>query len=170
MAPKAQLHSLITKENKMNTLLKKSSSLLLASIALTVLATAGCASKMGMDHGMGMKQGGSVSLSGSSEVPPVSTAAKGSGTIMVASDKSVSGSVTTSGVDGKAAHIHEGAAGANGPVIVPLAKTADNTWSVPSGAKLTDAQYASYMAGNLYVNVHSAAYAGGEIRGQLAGK
>lgn len=155
----------------MNALLNKPRAFLLASIALTALTTAGCASKMGMGHDMGMmRHGGSVTLSGSSEVPPVSTAAKGSGTIMVASDKSVSGSVTTSGIDGKAAHIHEGAAGANGPVIVPLTKTADNTWSVPSGAKLTDAQYASYMAGNLYVNVHTAAHAGGEIRGQLAGK
>jgi hypothetical protein len=65
------------------------------------------------------------------------------------------------------AHIHEAAMGKNGPIIVPLTKTDDNTWSVPPGAKLTDAQYASYMAGNLYVNVHSEANPGGEIRGQL---
>ena len=64
------------------------------------------------------------------------------------------------------AHIHEGAAGANGPVIVPLTKDGD-TYKVPAGAKLTSAQLASFKAGNLYVNVHSAANPGGEIRGQL---
>ena len=108
-----------------------------------------------------------VTLSGSQEVPPVTTSASGSGTILVGADKSVSGSVTTTGVAGSAAHIHVGAAGKNGPVIIPLTKTADNVWSVPAGAKLTDPQYESYKAGDLYVNVHSAANKGGEVRGQL---
>ena len=109
-----------------------------------------------------------VTLSGAQEVPPVSTSASGSGTITVNDDKSVSGSVKTSGVTGLAAHIHIAPAGRNGPVIVPLTKGSDgSTWSVPAGARLTDAQYDAYKAGNLYVNVHSAAYKGGEIRGQL---
>lgn len=108
-----------------------------------------------------------VTLSGNQEVPAVTTSASGSGTITIGDDKSVSGSVTTTGVAGIAAHIHVGAAGKNGPVIVPLTKTADNTWSVSPGAKLTDAQYESFKAGDLYVNVHSAANKGGEIRGQL---
>ena len=108
-----------------------------------------------------------VALSGSQEVPAVNTAASGTASIAVADDKSVSGAVTTTGVAGVAAHIHNGAAGKNGPVIIPLTKTSDNTWAVPAGAKLTDAQYDDYKAGNLYVNVHSAANKGGEIRGQL---
>jgi len=108
-----------------------------------------------------------VTLSGDQEVPPVTTSAKGSGTITVGADKSVSGSVTTSGVAGKAAHIHEGAPGANGPVIIPLQNSSGDTWSVPAGAKLTDAQYQSYEAGKLYINVHSAANKGGEVRGQI---
>lgn len=107
-----------------------------------------------------------VTLAGEQEVPPVKTAGKGDGTIIVGNDKTVSGSVTTSGIAGTAAHIHEGAAGINGPVIVPLTKAGD-TYSVPAGAKLTDAQFASFQAGNLYVNVHTAANPGGELRAQL---
>ena len=116
---------------------------------------------------MGTSGGTNVALNGAQEVPPVTTAATGSGVITVGADKSVSGSVTTTGVAGIAAHIHEAAAGKNGRVIVPLAKAGDNAWSVPAGAKLTDEQYASFKAGNLYINVHSAANKGGEIRGQL---
>lgn len=108
-----------------------------------------------------------VMLSGAQEVPPVTTSASGSGTITVGDDMSISGSVTTTGVAGTAAHIHMAAAGQNGSVIVPLTKSGDNGWAVPAGTKLTDAQFAAFKAGNLYVNVHSDANKGGEIRGQI---
>ena len=108
-----------------------------------------------------------VKLSGDQEVPPVKTSATGNGTLTVNDDKSVSGSVTTSGINGVAAHIHNGAPGKNGPVAVPLNKDGGNKWTVGPGAKLTDAQFADFKAGNLYVNVHSAAHKDGEIRGQL---
>ena len=108
-----------------------------------------------------------LKLSGDNEVPPVKTMASGSGMITVAADGSVSGSVKTTGVAGVAAHIHVGAAGKNGPVIVPLTKAADGEWAVPPGAKLSDEQMKSYKAGELYVNVHSDANKGGELRAQL---
>ena len=108
-----------------------------------------------------------VTLSGGEEVPPVMTSASGSGTIVINPDKSVSGSVTTSGIAAVAAHIHEAAAGMNGAVIVPMTKSGDNAWTVVPGAKLSDSQYDSYKAGKLYVNVHSAANKAGEIRGQI---
>lgn len=107
-----------------------------------------------------------VTLSGANEVPPVTTSANGGGTITIGDDGSVSGSVSTTGIAGTAAHIHNGAAGGNGPVIVPFTKEGD-TYTAPAGAKLTEAQMASFKAGDLYVNVHSAANPGGEIRGQL---
>lgn len=107
-----------------------------------------------------------VTLSGANESPPVTTSATGGGTITIGDDGSVSGSVTTTGIAGTAAHIHQGAAGTNGPVIVPFQKDGD-TYKAPAGAKLTEAQVASFKAGDLYFNVHSAANPGGEIRGQL---
>ena len=108
-----------------------------------------------------------VALSGVQEIPPVTTAAYGTGTITVGADKSVSGNVTISGMSVTVAHVHEAAAGKNGPIIIPLTKASDNVWTVPAGVKLTDAQYESYKAGNLYFNFHSAAHKGGEIRGQI---
>lgn len=108
-----------------------------------------------------------VTLSGNDEVPPVTTSASGKGSVKVAADKTVSGSVTTKGLTATAAHIHEGEMGKNGPVVIALTKSGDDKWVVPDGAKFSDAQYESYKAGKLYVNVHSAAHKDGEIRGQL---
>src|SRR5690348_12433615 len=88
-------------------------------------------------------------LAGAQEVPPVNSAGTGNGTITVGADKSVSGTVTTVGIAGTAAHIHEAASGKNGPVIIPLTKTGD-TYTVPAGTKLADAQFANFQAGNLY--------------------
>jgi hypothetical protein len=108
-----------------------------------------------------------LTLVGAEETPPVTTTASGSGTIKIADDKTVSGGVKTQGIDGIAAHIHVGAPGVAGPPIITLEKSADGVWSVPAGAKLTDEQYASFKAGNLYVNVHSQDHKPGEIRAQL---
>lgn len=71
---------------------------------------------------------------------------------------------------GTAAHIHQAAAGANGPVIVPFTKTGDNAFGAPADAKMNESQCAAYRQGNTYVNVHSAAHPGGEVRAQLKGK
>ena len=120
-----------------------------------------------MGAGTGMGADVKVHLTGAEETPPVTTSASGSGTITIGADKSVSGSVKTTGIDGTVAHIHVGAPGVAGPPIITLTKGADGTWSVPAGSKLTDDQFASFKAGNLYVNVHSAAHAPGEIRAQL---
>jgi CHRD domain-containing protein len=121
---------------------------------------AGCASTLSASKAM-------VTLSGSNEVPAVVTQATGDAWFTVDRDWTVNGKVTTNGIAATAAHIHEAKQGANGPVIVPLARSADNEWSVPPNTRLTEAQFKSYRAGSLYVNVHSTAFPGGEIRGQL---
>lgn len=108
-----------------------------------------------------------VRLTGDQEVPAVTSTATGVGTIAIKNDHSVSGSIKTTGIEGTVAHIHLAEPGKNGPPIITLTKSADNTWSVPEGAKLTDDQYKSFKEGNLYVNVHSAEHKGGEIRTQL---
>ena len=108
-----------------------------------------------------------MKLTGAEETPPVTTSASATGTITIAADKSVSGTIKTMGIDGTVAHIHVGAPSEAGPAIIALNKGADSVWSVPAGSKLTDEQYASFKAGNLYVNVHSAEHKPGEIRAQL---
>ena len=128
-----------------------------------IAATAGA-----MGHaGSVLAQEVTVTLSGNQEIPPVTTPATGTGMLTVGPDRSISGKVTISGMVATVAHIHEAAAGANGAIIVPLTKGADNEWVVPPGAKLTDAQFEAYRAGRLYFNIHSEAHRSGEIRGQI---
>ena len=107
-------------------------------------------------------------LSGAEEVPPVETAATGSGNITWNSEtKELSWTVDFSGLSGPAtaAHFHGPAdPGANaGPVI-----TFEDLESPAEGkVTLTDEQAADLAAGKWYVNVHTAAHPDGEIRGQV---
>jgi hypothetical protein len=114
-----------------------------AMIASAALMLAGCETmSSAWDSTKAVFTGDNVTMSGAQEVPPVTTQGSGSGTITVKDDKSVSGSIKITGFTATAAHIHTGAAGKNGPVIIPLTKSSDgSTFSVPAGAKLTDAQY-----------------------------
>jgi len=143
------------------------SKLKMAVTGLALLALASCATYQdNMPSWMPGSNAIGVKLSPADEVPPANSTGSGSGSIRVAEDGSVSGSVSTTGVQGTMAHIHQGAKGANGPVIVPLTKSGD-TYTVPAGAKLNASQLAALKAGGLYVNVHSDKYKGGEVRGQL---
>jgi hypothetical protein len=108
-------------------------------------------------------------LSGAKEVPANASTASGSASIGINPvDLQLCGGVATTGLAGTGSHIHEAAAGVSGPIIVPLSDAGGGTWTVPLGTRLTSGQFSSWMAGSLYVNVHSAAYPGGEIRGQLS--
>ena len=130
------------------------------AMVLAALSLVACSSMMPSGTSV------AVTLSGAEEVPPTYVSGTGKGSFMVAADGSISGSVTTQNVAGLVAHIHQGARGKNGPVIIPLVKNGD-TYSVPEGKKLTDAQMQAFKAGDLYVNVHTARHRGGEVRAQL---
>lgn len=136
-------------------------------IALAVTALTGCQTyRDNVPAWMPGSGAISVKLSGAEEVPPVSTPGSGSGSFRVAEDGTITGSVTTKDVQGTMAHIHRAPKGQNGPIIVPLDKNGD-TYSVPAGRKLTKEQLEDLKKGNLYVNVHTNANKGGEVRGQI---
>ena len=140
---------------------------LVAAMAVVAAVTVfGACTSMGQ---MGGSNTQTLTLTGASEVPPVTTSASGTANVTINPDRSVAVKVNVSGMTATASHIHEGAPGTNGPVIVPFTKTGDNTFASSEGAKLTESQYASYKAGNLYVNVHSAAHPIGEIRAPIKG-
>src|ERR1700687_3563274 len=108
-------------------------------------------------------------LKASNEVPPADS--KGTGSLTATYDtasKKLSWKGSTKGLSGPAtaAHFHAGEAGKNGGVVVPI--TGADKDSFEGSATLTDAQAADVQAGKWYVNVHTAANKGGEIRGQLA--
>jgi len=132
-------------------------------LGIAVLALAACSSMPSWMPGSGST---SVKLSGAEQVPPASTSGTGSGSFRIGDDGSISGSVTTTGFKGTMAHIHQAPKGQNGPVAVPLTKNGD-TYSVSEGRTLTQSQLQAFKAGNLYVNVHSDRYKGGEVRAQL---
>ena len=107
-------------------------------------------------------------LKAASEVPP--TDSKGTGSVTATYDtasKKLSWKGSISGLSGPAtaAHFHSGELGKNGGVAVPIAGADKGAFE--GSATLTDAQAEELMAGKWYVNVHTAANKGGEIRGQV---
>jgi hypothetical protein len=110
-----------------------------------------------------------VTLDGKAEVPPNTSAGKGTADLDYDSaSKKLSWKLTYSGLSGPAtaAHFHGPAeAGKNAGVAVPIPNAASSP--VEGSATLTDAQAADLMAGKYYINVHTAANPAGEIRGQV---
>ena len=110
----------------------------------------------------------SAALSGGNEVPANASPAVATGQVSVnPTTLALTGSVVSTGLQGTAAHIHEGAVGVAGPVVITLTGGTGGIWTVPAGTVLTSAQYASLQAGSYYFNVHSSTFPAGEIRGQL---
>jgi len=109
-----------------------------------------------------------ATLNGSSEVPPNPSGATANATLTVdTATLSMTASITTSGIAGTMAHIHEGAVGVSGPIIFPLTESYAGSGMWSTTVTITEAQLAILRAGNYYFNVHSAGYPAGEIRGQI---
>ena len=110
-----------------------------------------------------------VTLSGASEVPPVTTAGKGTADVdFDPATKKLSWKLTHSGLSGPAtaAHFHgPGEPGKNAGVAVAIPNAASSP--VEGNATLTDAQAADLASGKYYINIHTAANPAGEIRGQV---
>jgi hypothetical protein len=112
-----------------------------------------------------------VPLTGAEQVPPVSTAGKGTAHLTWdPSTRLVTWDITDSGLTGPVtmAHFHNGAAGKNGPVVIWLTKKGSSTTGPIMGkATLTAAQAKEFESGDWYINVHTKTYPAGEIRGQV---
>ena len=147
--------------------------------AAMVLALVACS-----DDTLGVATSFTADLVGSREVPPTTSTATGSASCSI-SGTTISCTVTFAGLTGNptASHIHLGNAGANGAVRVNLcgagtapACPAATSGTITSGAQsvLAGATFDQVVAAmrtyGAYVNIHTAANTGGEIRGPLFSK
>ncbi len=111
-----------------------------------------------------------ANLSSANEVPATESIAAGRAIMTLVTD-TLHYRVFVTDIDKiTMAHIHIGAPGVNGPIIVPLYNgvgTFDPATPISGTVTLTPTQVADLLAGNYYVNVHSLDFPGGEIRGQL---
>ncbi|MFZ0391997.1 MAG: CHRD domain-containing protein [Calditrichia bacterium] len=113
--------------------------------------------------------------SGDEEVPPVSGDGEVGGMFVLnETHDSLFYYIRVTGLTGplQAAHFHNAAAGTNGGVVKTLtgdfvSGQASGVWTSSDAEPLTAALVSELMAGNIYVNIHTAAHPGGEVRGQL---
>lgn len=107
-------------------------------------------------------------LSADQENPPTASTATGLGEFLV---NGAAGQLrylvrTTLSAPPTMAHIHNGAAGQNGPVIIDFSTAGVPFMTTFSGARAITST-TDLEAGRWYVNAHSATSPGGEIRGQI---
>ena len=113
----------------------------------------------------------SSKITGAQENPAVTSSATGTGSFVL-TDVGLAFTVTVEGLEFTSAHFHNAAVGVNGGVVRTITndfagKTASGVWRSTDTDPLTDALIADLLAGNIYVNIHTTANRGGEIRGQV---
>ena len=110
-----------------------------------------------------------ATLGGSDEAPPNSSGTMGEAAVTLNADGTLTYSVTTAGFETNflAAYVHEGTAGAAGPVLFGLLCTQDGTSCSGTSPVLGATERSSVAAGKTYVNLCTEAFPDGEIRGQL---
>lgn len=103
---------------------------------------------------------------GSQEVPPNASAAFGSAHLDVGPDDVLTLNGSFQGVQLIAAHVHVGPPGVAGPILFPISFS-NTTGTITATYQATPVDLSNLRAGLWYVNLHSAAFPGGEIRGTL---
>lgn len=108
-----------------------------------------------------------ATLNGAAEVPPNSSTATGNATLEYNTNtKKFTIVVSYTDITATGGHIHKGAVGTSGPVVFPFNSPVTSPVTYTSDV-LTAEQLSDLNANLYYVNIHSAAFPGGEIRGQL---
>ena len=112
-----------------------------------------------------------ATLTGDQENPAVTTSATGTGSFTL-TDTGLEFNLTVEGLTFTAAHFHNGAIGIDGGVVRPITddftgNTASGIWTSTDPDPLTPELIADLLAGNLYINIHTTANPGGELRGQV---
>lgn len=138
------------------------------SIAFVAPALAGGALLISAGTAFAHEESFTATLSGSNEVPAGDAGTTGMATVTVDAESGQVCAKITSNVEGAAAmHIHKGASGANGPVVVPLDPKTINGANTCVSAKADLAKAIVANPAGYYVNIHTAAAPGGATRGQL---
>jgi hypothetical protein len=111
-----------------------------------------------------------VEMTGNNEVPPVNTTATGTAYLRLTDGDTLFSKVVVNDLESGdtliAAHVHPGAAGVNGSVLIPLCGgTAD--FGVTKKIPLTSAMVSSLLTDEVYVNAHTTSHPSGIIRGQI---
>lgn len=123
--------------------------------------------------GTALAQSGlTATLTGAAEVGGGDTDGTGSATVTLNSDTELSYTISVSAITLPAAagHIHKGAAGVNGPVVIPFSAPPDAAGNAAGTATADAALIADIRANpqNYYVNIHTTDYPDGAVRGQLS--
>lgn len=146
----------------MKKIINSKSKYFISIVFVVVLFTAGSCKKEDDPNVIFM-----ATINGSSEVPSNASTATGTATLTFNKDTKVFNVVVNfSGVTATASHIHKGEPSVSGGVVFGFTSPVTSPINYTSVA-LDAAQETDLFANMYYVNIHSTAFPGGEIRGQL---